>query len=103
MDQIFVSYQNFDRIFEQFKIQYKEDFNEDFIGFDTGTIRDWEEYKPDIAYTARELLGIQKWTIQDIGSGKLLDSIVSALKARTPSGTTNNLVHPAFPVTPDVL
>jgi len=93
MDQNFISYQNFDRIFEEFKIQYKEDFNEDFIGFDTGTIRDWEEYKPDIAYTARELLGIQKWTIQDIGSGKLLNSIISALKARTPGGTANNLVH----------
>lgn len=103
MDQIFVSYQNFDRIFEQFKIQYKEDFHEHFIGFDTGTIRDWEEYKPDIAYTARELLGIQKWTIQDIGSGKLLASILSALKARTPSGTANNLVHWTTPRNLDLL
>ena len=88
-----VSYQNFDATFREFKNRYYKKFNEKFERFDAGTIREWEAYKPEIAYTARELLGFQKWTPSDIGSGKIFSFVISALKARTPSGTVNNLVH----------
>lgn len=88
-----ISYQNFNRLFNYFEIRYKEEFDEDFKGFDTGTMLEWEDFKPLIAPIAKELLAIEKWNSNDIGSGKILNHIISALRAKDPSGIENKLVY----------
>lgn len=94
MNQFFISPQNFDSLFKRFQYILKSQYGEDFLGFDQGTPSVWEAYKPIIAQIAKESMGINKWSSQDCGSGKILDSVIVALKTKDPkSGKTHNLVN----------
>lgn len=94
MRQYFVSPHNFDELFKQFQFVLKSRYGEDFIGFDYGLPSNWESYKPIVAQIALKTLEIDKWSINDIGSGKILNSILAGLRVKDPkSGKTHNLIN----------
>lgn len=84
----------FDSIFDLFKELIKKNSKEEFIDFCQGLPDDWEKYKIPIANLAYERLNVDNWRNSDIGKGKIIDGVISAIEIKSEdTGLENNLVH----------
>ena len=64
-----------------------------FTSFDEGLIAAWESYKPRVRTYALELLAVDGWTEDQIGSGEILEKVISAIEIQATHGDrTNNMV-----------
>lgn len=72
--------------FELFKekIRINTDPQEKFINFNTGLSREWEFFKLSIFHEARKRLDINSWSPKDIGSGKIINNVISAIEINIP-------------------
>ena len=66
---------------------------EPFTRFDEGLIAAWESYKPRVRDYALQLLAADQWTEDQIGSGEILEKVISAIEIQATHGDrTNNMV-----------
>lgn len=64
-----------------------------FSGFQTGVVGAWENYKPRLREHALGILAIDRWGADEIGSGRILMRVISAIEIQDASANlTNNLV-----------
>ena len=64
-----------------------------FVSFSEGMAAVWEDYKPRLRELALEKLGAQDWSLNDIGSGRILEAVISAIEIQdNKRNVTNNLV-----------
>jgi hypothetical protein len=71
----------------------KQKPEEPFTRFDEGLIAAWESYKPRVRDYALELLAADTWTEDQIGSGEILQKVISAIEIQATHGDrTNNMV-----------
>jgi hypothetical protein len=85
----------FDHQFERFKNQVREvSGGRPFISFHEGLPAEWEEYKGEVRYEARRILGFREWKRQDIGSGRILENAIQAIELHDhKQDIRNNLVE----------
>lgn len=66
---------------------------EPFTRFDEGLIAAWESYKPRVRDYALQLLAADQWKEGQIGSGEILEKVISAIEIQATHGDrTNNMV-----------
>ncbi len=71
----------------------KQKSGEPFTKFDEGMIAVWEAYKPRVRAHALELMGADGWNEDQIGSGEILEKVISAIEIQASHGDrTNNMV-----------
>lgn len=75
----------------EFKQLVLEKSGEEFVSFAEGLPARWEAYKPKLRLRAREILGTEGWSRDDIGSGRILSSAIEAIEIDVPD-LKNNLV-----------
>lgn len=63
-----------------------------FVSFTTGVPAKWESYKPIIRSIALQRLEADKWTTNDVGSGKILAAVIRAIEIKESQDLRNNLV-----------
>ncbi|TMV10328.1 hypothetical protein FGK63_04505 [Ruegeria sediminis] len=82
----------FIRIFDKFNDDLRAYNGSQFVSFTTGVPATWESYKPIIRSIALERLGADKWTTNDIGSGRILAAVIRAIEIKESQDVRNNLV-----------
>lgn len=87
-----LSKERFERTFAQFELNLLEYNGSRFAGFETGVIEQWESYKTEIREIALKRLQAEDWRIQEVGTGRLLSSLINAIEIRESSALRNNLV-----------
>lgn len=84
-----------DRFLKSFK-KFNDDLRayngSQFVAFTTGVPAKWESYKPVVRRLAVERLHTDSWTPNDIGSGRILASVVNAIEIKESQDLRNNLV-----------
>lgn len=65
-----------------------------FTRFTEGVAGAWENYKPRLRDHARSILASDDWAEADIGSGKILDSVIDAIEIQ--DGRTNQVNNLVF-------
>lgn len=84
---------NFADSYSQFQDLVTQKSGEPFTRFDEGLIAVWESYKPRVRDYALELLAADTWTEDQIGSGEILQKVISAIEIQATHGDrTNNMV-----------
>lgn len=84
---------NFADSYSQFQDLVTQKSGEPFTRFDEGLIAAWESYKPRVRDYALELLAADTWTEDQIGSGEILQKVISAIEIQATHGDrTNNMV-----------
>jgi hypothetical protein len=68
----------FNRCFEQFK-QYVRSKGGEFRDFSSGLLYDWEFYKTRVHDRALQKLDVPSWKANEVGSGVILDRVISAI------------------------
>lgn len=87
-----LSRSNFDRSYDDLNRNLKTYNGSKFEGFNSGVIHRWESYKSDIRRIAIERLNSNAWTVDDIGSGRILAALIEAIEIREGPKLYNNLV-----------
>ena len=64
----------------------------DFKSFSEGVVGAEEGYKARLVPKARRILDLDKWTKDDIGTGRILERVISAIEIDEP-GVRNNLME----------
>jgi hypothetical protein len=83
----------FQDAFDRFKILIEIKSGHPFRNFEEGIAASWERYKPGLRDHARELLQIDQWMKDKIGSGFILERMIKAIEIQSSIGNlTNNLV-----------
>lgn len=84
---------HFEREFTRFRDTIYPRFGDGpFTGFHDGAARSWEAYKPRLRAVALERLGVAGWTEADIGSGRPLEALISAIEIPGNDQSRNNLL-----------
>jgi hypothetical protein len=84
---------HFEREFERFRLTIYPRFSDGpFTSFHDGAARQWESYKQRVREVALGRLGAERWTLQEIGSGALLDRLIAAIEIDGDDQNRNNLV-----------
>ncbi|WP_070138417.1 DUF3883 domain-containing protein [Crocinitomix algicola] len=78
----------FETVFENFKEYIKELSNKPFVNFSAGYMHYREAYKMEIRSAALLLMDTKNWHESDVGSGKILKKLISAIEIKG-----NNLVQ----------
>jgi len=63
---------------------------ESFINFQTGLPKEWEFYKLYIYYEAQKRLDVKSWRAEDVGTGKKLKNVISAIEINDPEHREGN-------------
>lgn len=84
---------DFPASFARFQSLITQLSGEPFSRFDEGLIAVWESYKPRLRARALEHMGADRWTEAQIGTGEILERVISAIEIQATHGDeTNNLV-----------
>jgi len=84
---------NFEREFTRFRDDLYPRFGDGiFVSFNDGAARYWEAYKPKLRNVALGRLGSESWVESEIGSGALLERLISAIEIDGNDQERNNLV-----------
>ena len=87
-----LSKSNFERSLDQFNALLHEFNGSAFTDFDEGLIAKWESYKTTVREIAIGRLKSHEWETPDIGSGRILTALISAIEIRDNNNIHNNLV-----------
>jgi hypothetical protein len=80
----------FEKYFQLFKVFVENESKTSFVSFPSNRFTESNEgYKDEIYEKARNILGFWNWKNEDIGTGKIFQSVLSAIKL---SNNENNLV-----------
>ncbi len=80
----------FEKYFQLFKVFVENESKTSFVSFPSNRFTEGNEgYKDEIYEKARNILGFWNWKTEDIGTGKIFQSVLSAIKL---SNNENNLV-----------
>lgn len=87
------SIRDFDAVFPQFQELVAAKSGHPFRGFDEGLAAVWESYKPRLRDHALSLLNAEAWSVEEIGSGAILDRTIKAIEIQDSRlNLVNNLV-----------
>lgn len=86
------SRKSFENAFKQFELSLREYNGSSFSGFESGVIGQWESYKTEIREIALKRLQSKEWGIEDVGTGRILSSLIDAIEIRESAELRNNLV-----------
>src|SRR4051812_31963114 len=64
-----------------------------FVDFQSGLAADWEHYKEWLYLEARRQLNTSSWKENWIGTGKILDRVISAIEIHQDTNYRNNIVE----------
>lgn len=68
-------------------------YDQPFTRFDEGLIAAWESYKPRVREVALKRLKAEEWTLDQVGSGKIVAKVIDAIEIQATHGDlTNNMV-----------
>lgn len=83
----------FEASFRRFQGLVELKSGEPFNRFDEGLIAVWESYKPRVRAYGLELMAVESWSEDQIGSGKILQKVIDAIEIQATHGDrTNNMV-----------
>lgn len=82
----------FTAAFEQFNENLRAYNGSTFASFSEGVPAQWESYKPSVRRIAVERLGANQWTINDVGTGRILTALIKAIEIKENQQLRNNLV-----------
>jgi hypothetical protein len=84
---------NVEREFRKFSdIVYPRFGDGPFTTFRDGAAQAWEGYKPKVRNAALARLGVDAWTADDVGSGRILERTIAAIEIGGDDQHRNNLV-----------
>lgn len=78
----------FRREFRRFSELVRRADGRPFTSFDVGLPDDWEGHKQELRREARDILGSDRWQQTDLGSGRILNSVIQVIELKQ-----NNLVQ----------
>src|SRR4051794_9117723 len=85
--------QTFHMAFNRFQALIVAKSGHPFVTFEEGVAAVWEGYKPRLRERALALLGAEKWSQADIGSGAILNCAIEAIEIQDDrTNLINNLV-----------
>jgi len=87
-----LSQETFQKAFDRFKNKVGAASGVAFKSFHEGLPAEWESYKPPLRARALEIMGADTWVAEDIGSGGILNGVISAIEIQEPEHR-NNLVR----------
>src|SRR5262245_12942095 len=82
----------FRRQFEQFERQILGESGKPFESFHDGFADEWERYKVALRDIARGRLGFRDWRKRDVGTGRILQSLIQSIEVSEGPDIRNNLV-----------
>jgi hypothetical protein len=82
----------FENAFKQFELNLLEYNGSSFSGFHSRTIAQLEGYKTEIRKIALRRLQAEEWRIDEIGTGRILSSLIDSIEIRESAELRNNLV-----------
>lgn len=82
----------FQRQFEHFNQQVVSKSGQPFRSFHQGLPSEWEEYKERVWHEAQEQLAVNTWREKDVGTGRILKAVISAIEINRSKTLRNNLV-----------
>jgi hypothetical protein len=86
------------RMFDDALLRFRQliaanDKGRDFTNFYEGVAAAWEDYKPRLRSYALEILQVEDWRKEQIGTGQILDRVIAAIEIQDARlNLTNNLV-----------
>jgi|GEM_PF-2989170 len=82
----------FENAFKKFELNLLEYNGSSFSGFHSGVIEQWESYKTEIRRIAIIRLRSEEWHIDEVGTGRILSSLMDSIEIRESAELHNNLV-----------
>jgi len=90
----YISYPLFHLRFLQLKTAILKKSGQPFYSFEDGLPLEWEDYKRKVCEEGRKLLSVDEWTEDDIGSGRIIKRVISAIEINIRNtDIRNNLVQ----------